>query len=500
MNRYLSGTPQRTFYSFFSGAIAVLAFSPYEIFPMAILSIALIIYLWLQSSPRSALFFGYIYGLGFFGFGVSWLHISINLFGGVNIVVAVFITFLLIAFLSLFPALTGYLTRKLHSKHDHGLSILLGIPILWTLGEWIRSWIFTGFPWLNLGYSQAGSVLNGFAPISGVFGISLVVVFTSVAIVSVFSADKKRQLILCSLIVLVWSFAWLAGTVKWTTRTEQELSVALIQGAVPQEIKWRADMRQPTMDLYRNLVQPHIQRDLIILPEAAIPVYFHQATDYINGYLNETRKNKNHILTGMPIYDRDTDKYYNGVVFLGDDINFYLKKHLVPFGEYLPLKFLLKNIIDSLNIPMSDFSSGPEVAPLLDAGKYKIGISICYEDTFGEEVIQGLPDAGILVNISNDAWFGDSVAPHQHLQMARMRALETGRYLLRATNTGITAIIDENGRIVSHLPQFIPASLTGDVAVFSGHTPYTRFGNYPVVIFCFCVLVFLAYSIKNTRV
>ncbi|MGK0297079.1 MAG: apolipoprotein N-acyltransferase [Gammaproteobacteria bacterium] len=494
MNRYISDKVQKYFYSFISGAIAPLAFSPYDVFPVVILSTVIIIYLWLHTSPRTALLYGYFYGLGFFGFGVSWIHISINLFGGVNIIGALILTFILVAFLSIFPAMTGYGLRKLKLNSYPCISVLILAPVLWTLGEWVRSWIFTGFPWLNLGYSQTDSVLNGFAPLLGVFGISFLIVFTSAIVVSLFSANKKQKLYLSIIIIFTWSCGWLTEKVNWTTPTEENLSVALIQGAIPQKIKWRPDMRQPTMDLYINLTQPYARNDLIIWPEAAIPIYYNQAQSYIEKLLETTRTNQNNLLTGMPVYDKNTDKFYNSVVFLGNDISFYYKKHLVPFGEYLPLKFLFNKFIVFFNIPMADFSTGPDVSPILDAGRYKIGISICYEDVFGNEVIQALPEAGVLVNISNDAWFGDSAAPHQHLQMARMRAMETGRYLLRATNTGITAIIDEKGIIISRLPQFIPGSLTGNITIFNGSTFYSRFGNYPVILFCLFILSIIFYK------
>jgi apolipoprotein N-acyltransferase len=492
----MTGKIKNSFYSFISGAIAPLSFSPFDLFPFAIISTALIIYIWIHSNPRSALHYGYIYGLGFFGFGVSWIHISINLFGGVNIIGAIFLTLLLIAFLSLFPAITGYASRKLSLKSYPNISTILLIPVLWTLGEWVRSWIFTGFPWLSIGYSQTNSSLHGYAPIFGVFGISFLTILSSTIIVTLFLSNRKRKIVLCTIFLLTWACGWLSGIIKWTKPTQEKISVALIQGAVPQEVKWHPDMRQPTKDLYEELTLPHVQKDLIIWPEAAIPAYYHQSEDYINKLLETTRTNQNHLLTGMPTYDRNSEKFFNSVVFLGDDISFYHKKHLVPFGEYLPLKMLLGKFIEYFKIPMASFSSGPDVEPLLDAKHYKIGISICYEDTFGNEIIHSLPDAGILVNISNDAWFGDSVAPHQHLQMARMRAMETGRFLLRATNTGITAIINEKGQIISRLPQFKPASLTGNVSLFRGSTLYSRYGNYPMIIFC---LIFLSITIYKSR-
>jgi apolipoprotein N-acyltransferase len=497
MNRYISDKVQKYFYSFISGAIAPLAFSPFDVFPLAILSTVIILYLWLNTNPRTALLYGYFYGLGFFGFGVSWLHISINLFGGINIIGALFLTFILVAFLSIFPAMTGYGLRKLKLNSYPTISVIILAPALWTLGEWVRSWIFTGFPWLNLGYSQTDSALSGFAPLLGVFGISFLIVFTSALVFSLVAANNKQKLYLSIIIILTWSWGWLAGSVNWTTPTEESISVALIQGAIPQKIKWRPDMRQPTMDLYKNLTQPNAHNDLIIWPEAAIPIYYNQAQSFIESLQETTRKNNNNLLAGIPIYEKNTDNYYNGVVFFGKDVSFYYKKHLVPFGEYLPLKILLNKFVEFFKIPMADFSTGPDVPPILDAGRYKIGISICYEDAFGNEVIQALPEAGLLVNISNDAWFGDSTAPHQHLQMARMRAMETGRYLLRATNTGVTAIIDEKGRIISRIPQFIPASLTGNVKIYNGSTYYSSFGNYPIILFCFFVLLIIIYKKEN---
>ena len=502
MNSLISGKIPKSLLSLLSGTITPLAFSPYDIYPLSIISCALIIYIWLQSNPRLAFIYGYIFGLGFFGFGVSWLHISINLFGGVNLALSIVITALLIFFLSLFPAMTGYLSRKLLINNASMVPVILTVPATWTLSEWVRSWIFTGFPWLNVGYSQTNSVLNGIAPLLGVFGVSLAVVVTATAIVLFFQSKKAKQITLCSIVIIVWSLSWISEKQSWTNPASEKLSVALIQGSIPQEVKWDPIMRQPTLDLYQSLSQSYFDHDLIIWPEAAIPAYYHQVQEYLTELSQQARKNNARLLLGIPVREQPSGKYYNSIVLLGDDESFYFKKHLVPFGEYLPMKFLLKGIVDYLNIPISEFSAGPDVPPLLNTQDYKIGISICYEDTFGNEVIQALPQAGILVNISNDAWFGDSAAPHQHLQMARMRAMETGRYLLRATNTGVTAIINEKGLVLKRSPQFIPATLSGTALIFEGHTPYSRIGNYPVLLFCmFIVLFFIVdiYKGKNNK-
>ncbi len=498
MKPYLDVPITRTALAFISGLVSSLAFSPYHIFPLVFVSLAVIIYLWTISKPSQAGLLGYVFGLGYFGVGVSWLHISINLYGGIQLIGSYLLTFLLVAFLALFPALCGYLSSRLYLQKWPMMALVTGIPVYWTLSEWIRSWIFTGFPWLNIGYSQTESILNGVAPVLGVFGVCLATAMISSSLVALFIAGKNRYLLSISTVLIIMLASWASGKIQWSRSIEETLNVALIQGAVPQEIKWAPAMRQPTLDLYRDMTLAHLDKDLIIWPEAAIPAYYHQMQDYINELSQLAKNNGLNLLTGIPVYDGNTEEFFNSIVLLGEDTEFYYKRHLVPFGEYLPLKFLLGGIVKILNIPMADFSSGPDTPPLFDTGRYKFGISICYEDIFGNEIIQALPDVAFLVNVSNDAWFGDSAAPHQHMQMARMRALETGRFMLRATNTGVTAIIDEKGRIVSSSPQFTAVSLTGEVRLFAGHTPYSKFGNYPVMSYCLLILALMIYF-RNKR-
>ncbi len=464
-----------------AGAVLPLAYAPYNLWFVAILSSVVLIGLWLNSTPRLAFVTGYLYGLGLFGVGTGWLHISINLFGGVNLVGAILLTFVFVMFLALFPAGAGYLVARLYLRSWPICSRVLLIPAIWTLAEWVRSWIFTGFPWLNLGYTQTDSPLSGIAPLTGVFGVSLVVMFTAAVLVCLPAAPVRKQAPMLLAVLVLWGTSLFSSSHDWTVPRAANISVALVQGAVPQQLKWTPEMRQPTLDRYFDLTEPYLGSDLIIWPEAAIPAFYHQIESYIARLMQLTRATDSYLLTGMPYQDPQTGKYLNSVVMLGDEVSFYFKRHLVPFGEYLPLDFILRDVVDYLGIPMSDFSAGDDTPPVLLTDTFAMGISICYEDTFGDEVIKALPEAAILVNVSNDAWFGDSLAPHQHLQMARMRALESGRYLLRATNTGITAIINEKGRVVADIPQFMPATLAGTARLFDGMTPYAHTGNYPVL-------------------
>ena len=473
---------------FLSGALLPLAFSPYDYSAIAILSLAYLFYTVLNSTPRDAGLFGYAFGFGMFAIGVNWLHISINIFGGINLAGAIIITLALVAFLSLYPALVTYVYQRFFGNKGI-VTFIIAIPVLWILAEWIRASIFTGFPWLNIGYSQIDTPLSSLAPMLGVYGMSWFAALISATLVALFLTKHKTRAGIICMFFITWVALDSLNGINWTTEKGNVISVALIQGAIPQEIKWKPDQRQRTLDLYLSLSDQYRDSQLIIWPETAIPVLHNQAKEFIQ-QLADKAKNQNHdYLVGIPFKDLDSNRFYNGITVIGSNNDTYYKQHLVPFGEYLPFDKWLRPIFNLMKIPMSDFSAGQNRKPVVRAANEIIGVSICYEDVFGEEIIAALPDATLLVNISNDAWFGDSIAPHQHLQMARMRALETGRYMLRATNTGVSAIINEKGVITASSPQFIPHVTSDEVKPFEGLTPYARFGNLPVITVAFLLLL-----------
>jgi apolipoprotein N-acyltransferase len=476
--------------SLLAGACLPLAFSPIDFFPLALISPAVLFYFWLNASPRQAFISGYVFGLGFFGVGVSWVAVSFYQFGGMAMPLSVAATLLFVCFLALFPALMGWLSRRYFSTLNENLYLLLLLPALWVLFEWVRGWIFTGFPWLNLGYSQTDSPLLGLAPIVGVYGVSWAVVFGAALLVcAVVSADKKRYASLGVLLGL-WLVTFGLWQLSWSEEKGEPLTASLIQGNVPQNLKWRPDQRGPTIDLYTRLSRERWDRDIVIWPETALPAYLHQAQSFLEKMAVEAAENGGAtLLTGLPVMSEQNDsQYYNAVVRVAANATgevstqIYRKAHLVPFGEYIPFKSVLGRLLDILQVPMADFSRGEPDQELLEVGDNKIGMSICYEDAFGEEVIRALPAASLLVNVSNDAWFGDSFAPHQHLQMARMRAIETSRPMLRATNNGVSAMIDHRGTVLATSPQFEVAVLDGEVQPQQGLTPYVRVGNWPVLL------------------
>lgn len=431
-----------------------------------------------------------------FGVGVNWLHISINLFGGVNLGGAYIITFVLVAYLSLYPALVTYSYQRLF--HNKGITLFIVVmPVLWMLSEWLRSWGILGFPWLNIGYSQIDTPISSLAPLLGVYGVGWFTALISALLVILFLVTKRIRIVLISILFISWFALSLLGGINWTIEKSDGFSAALIQGAIPQEDKWRPEQRQKTLDLYLSLSEHYQDKQLIIWPETAIPVLHHQAQEIIQQMASTAKREKHDYLVGILFKDPDSNKFYNGITVIGSSNDTYYKQHLVPFGEYLPFDNFLRPILNFMKIPISDFSEGPNLKPVVHAANEIIGVSICYEDVFGEEIIQALPEATILVNISNDAWFGDSIAPHQHLQMARMRALETGRYMLRSTNTGVSTIIDEKGIITARSPQFIPHVLSSKIKTFEGLTPYARFGNCLVIISGFLLLIITSIRLKN---
>ncbi|MBS4095269.1 MAG: apolipoprotein N-acyltransferase [Sulfuricella sp.] len=465
---------------FFLGILTVAGFSPFDIFILPVVTLALLFRVLRQAHGHwTASRSGLVFGLGMFGAGVYWVYVSLHDFGGMPLPVAVVVTALFCTVLALFPALLGALQGRIGGTPT--VRYLLVMPALWVALEWTRGWLFTGFPWLALGYSQApDSPLAGYAALFGVYGVSLLVAVSAGALALLGERPLRKGLAL-ALLAGVWLGGWGLKQVAWTQPVGEPVSVSLLQGNIPQEMKWRPEKTAATLKLYRDLALGSRGR-LIVMPETALPLFIDQIPrPYYESLAAHAVELNGDVIMGAPEYDGQ--HYFNSVLAFGvEPVQLYRKVHLVPFGEFIPLKpfgpWLVHQV---LNIPLDDFARGADnQAPLRAAGQ-KLALAVCYEDVFGEEMIRALPEATMLVNISNDAWFGESVAPWQHLQIARMRALETGRYMLRATNTGVTAILDQRGATVKIAPQAEITRLDGMAQGFSGATPYVRWGNLPVL-------------------
>jgi apolipoprotein N-acyltransferase len=460
-----------------AGALAVAGFAPLGLWLLPLLSLALLFGLLARTlSVRSGFLIGLAWGLGFFVAGVSWIFISLSVYGGMAAWLATLATFLFCAFLALFPAMTGALQARW--RVSPALRLLGVVPLVWSVMEWVRGWILTGFPWLVMGYSQVpASPLAGYAPVTGVYGVSyLLALIAALLAWSVTGRGQLTQRAWAAVTIVTLGVGGQAlRAIAWTTPDGAPTSVALLQGNIPQDMKWLPEKTHATLESYARMAAAS-PAQLIVMPETALPVFESDLPDfYLEGLASLAQKNDGDILTGIPTGTLE-GAYYNSAISLGTaPSQLYSKVHLVPFGEYIPLKNLL-------HIPLSDFARGAIDQRPLAIGGQRVAVDICYEDTFGEEIIRQLPEASVLVNLSNLAWFGDSFAPWQHAQMSQMRALETGRMMLRATNTGVTAIIDAHGHMLARLPLFTSGSLSGEIQGYAGSTPYVRWGNAPVLI------------------
>lgn len=466
--------------AFGAGAVSVLAFAPFDLFLLPLLTLALLFRLWLDSTPQGAFRLGWLFGLGFMGFGVFWLRISIDQFGNVGTPLAIGITLAFVLIVALYFGLAGWLGHVTEGGRE--VQLLLVFPAVWGLIEWLRGWMLTGFPWLSLGYSQIDSPLAGYAPVIGVYGAGWLLAVSAGLLVLVW-LDRRLRLWWGGAFVLIWAGGFLLLQPVWTRPAGEPLHVSLVQANIPQELKWSRAARLPTLEKYAERTRESRDSDLVIWPETAVPDFLHQVDEeFLQPLARETGRQGTHLLVGVPVLNLETSLYYNGAVVLGEkEYSAYFKRHLVPFGEFLPFRTLLGPLLEFMEIPMSNFAPGSHRRPLVQVGDTPVGVSICYEDAFGSEVVQALPEAAYLVNMSNDAWFGDSLAPHQHLQIARMRALETGRPLLRATNTGISALIGARGEILAATGAFEETVLRGEIQPMSGSTPFVRTGNTAVV-------------------
>ena len=457
------------------GVLAVPGFAPTGWYPLPILSLALLFYLLREATPGSAFVAGWGYGLGLFLAGVSWVYVSLSTYGGMAPVLAALATLLFCCFIALQPAVGLWLAARL--SRPGWLRSALAMPAAWALLEWVRDWLFTGFPWLALGYSQAphsplpGSVLAGWAPLLGVYGVSLLAALTAGALAS----RRPRAL---AVAVLIWLAGWGWQQVPWTRPLDPPVSVALLQGNVAQELKFRPEKLQQTLLDYGRAVLASEAR-LIVLPETALPILRAAVPgDYLAMLAEHGRRNGGDVVLGVP--EEEGERYFNSVISLGSaPEGRYRKAHLVPFGEFLPWGFAW--VLRVLSIPMSDFSSGASAQPPLSAAGQKLAVNICYEDAFGAERITAARASTLLLNLSNDAWFGASLAPWQHLQIGAMRSLEAGRWQLRANNTGITAVIDQHGQVRTQLAPFTRGTLAARAQGMTGDTPYLLWGNWPTL-------------------
>ena len=468
----------RLLLAFALGAFCVIGFAPNGVSPAPTGALLGLFILWRQaSSARMAALFGLAWGLGCFGVGVSWVYVSLSQFSGLAPALSVAATFLFCFYLALYPAFAGALFARWRSLNAtsnwHDILLFAG---LWTLSEWLRGNLLTGFPWLSVGYSQSPpSPLAGYAAVLGVYGLGFVV-----ALLGGLLAVGWRSLRHLTFVLIILVLGFSLTKVDWTTPHGKPLAVNLLQGNVPQDVKWSPQQIAFSVERYVALASqttPARNAVLTVLPETALPLFLNEVPREIL----QTLTQHGDVLFGVPVINKNRS-YVNAAVAISPALSMqaYAKRHLVPFGEYAPPGF--DWFFKFLRIPMSGFTPGQDSPPPMLIADQRIAPNICYEDLFGEELLYALPQATLLLNMSNTAWFGDSLAQPQHLQISQMRALETGRVMLRATNTGMTAMVLPNGIVAAQLPPFTSGVLRVEAQGYTGLTPYARWGNALILL------------------
>jgi apolipoprotein N-acyltransferase len=486
---------------FVSGALLMLSFAPVGWYLLTPLLLLPLLYGFLVSTPRTAAAYGFWFGAGLFLAGTYWLYISIHVFGQAPLILAIFLMLALVVIMGLYYAAAGWLTARLCD--GDAMRLLLVAPSVWVAIEWIRGWFLSGFPWMSLGYGQIDTPFVGFAPVLGVYGISLLVLFSTTAILVAVAGNVRQQLRwpLAVAALLPLLAGYLLQNIQWTEEAGPAMRTTIVQGGVSQDRKWLPEQFRPTLVLYRNSLTRHPDSQLIVWPEVAIPSYIHLVEDYVATLQGDLASRDQSLLFGILEADVETKRVYNSAVLLdGVDRQIYRKRHLVPFGEFFPVPDFVREWMRLMSLPNSDITSGEPVQPLLRTPDgQKLSVAICYEDAYAAEQLYALPDATILINVSNDAWFGDSIAPHQHLEIARMRAVEVGRPVVRATNTGISTFISADGTLGGTVRQFAADTVTEDVVPRQGLTPYARFGNAPSIVLVLIIIAGFAWRDYRER-
>ena len=483
--------------SVIAGATTTLAFAPFDFSWLAFITLAVAFALWNTLPLRQATISGWLFGMGLQCSGISWIFHSLYTHGSAPAYFAVLLIFLLSCYLSLYTGLAVYVVRRFIPS-SVTVRLLLLLPMSWVLFEWLQGYIMTGFAWMQLGYTQIDLPLSGFAPVFGSHAVSGLVAVCAGALVLSMKylrvSNTRGLLSLAVAVTLLWSAGALLKKVDWTQPEGEPIRVSVIQGNIAQKDKWKLQMKQPTLDLYRQLTLQQQDVDLVVWPETAVPDYLHRIQPYLRQLRTEMEKKDADLLLGLFI--KTDGRLLNSMVNVSNE-EIYHKRHLVPLGEYIPLRVLIEFFNRFVKIPMSDIASGDEDQALMSVADVPAGITICFEEAFARDVIKDLPEAKLLINVSNDAWFEDSHEPHQHHAIARMRALEAGRYMIRSTNTGISSLIGPHGEVVEQVPQFETAVLRGEVQPLSGATPFVRWGDWLIVSLCVVVMAGLGFRNRS---
>ncbi|HTY51484.1 MAG TPA: apolipoprotein N-acyltransferase [Steroidobacteraceae bacterium] len=463
-----------------AGALLSAAFAPLDQWWLAVLCPALLMALLEGEPPGRAAALGFWFNAGTFTAGTYWLYISVHQIGHAPLWLSFLAMGGLIGIMALYGALLGFVAARCLPPAG-ALRYLVGLPAAWVLIEWWRGWFLTGFPWLSLGYSQTDTVLRHAAPVLGVYGLSALLLVGAGAVVLLVRGSSRQRVLAAAVLAFTWLAPWLLCRIEWTDTAGPPVRVAVAQGAIPEDEKWQEDNRQPTLDRYRDLTRQAFGAGVIVWPEAAAPDLAEDLQDYLLGLYHEAHAHGSALVLGI-LRETPEGDYYNSILAMGEEVAWYDKRHLVPFAEVFPVPGFVANWLRLLDLPYSGFRRGAARQAPLHAGGLILAPTICYDDAYGSDDLGELATATALVTVTNDGWFGRSSARYQHLQIARMRAIETRRYLIRAANDGISAVIGPDGQVLAQAPSYSPQVLRAEVTPRVGLPPYAHTGNWLIIL------------------
>jgi apolipoprotein N-acyltransferase len=482
-----------------AGMLLALSFAPFGWWPMAILMPAVLFWLWEDATPRRAAVLGFWFNAGTFSVGTYWLYIAIKQIGHAPLVLALFLMVGLVAIMGAYHALLGWLVAKFLPERG-ALRWMVGIPGAWLFIEWWRSWFLSGFGWLALGYAHTDNWLGALAPVIGQYGLGLVTLMMAGALVAALLGDRRTRIASGALYLVVWGAAFGLRGVEWTEPYSRPITVAVVQGAIPQDEKWIGDNLESILELYKTRTREAHGAALIVWPESAIPDLANNHIEFYRDVYQEASAHGSSLMMGTLRAEENTktgeEEYFNSVLSMDKatpGVGWYDKHHLVPFTEVVPLPEKMRNWLAVMDLPYSSFNRGAAQQPPLEAAGQRISASVCYEDAYGATQLPALRTATMLVNVTNDAWFGHSTARYQHLQISRMRAMEAGRPMVRAANDGVSAVIGQRGEILASAPEYEANVMRAEVQPRIGLTPYARSGNWPIVCLALVFGLFGAY-------
>jgi apolipoprotein N-acyltransferase len=474
--------------AFVAGMALALTFAPIDLWPLAFVAPAVLMWLWQDSTPRRAAVHGFWFNAGTFAVGTYWLYIAIAEIGHAPLLLTLFLMLGLIAIMSSYHLLLGWFVAK-HLPARGALRWIVGIPGAWLFTEWLRGWFLTGFGWLSLGYSQTDTWLAGLAPVIGQFGVGLAVLIVAGALLTLWLGSQRERVAAGAVIAVVFGASFVLHGHSWTNPSGPPISVAIVQGAIPQDEKWIDENLDKTLEIYRDLTRQAHGAKIIVWPESAIPDLANNHIDFYKTVYQEASAKGSSLVMGTMRMEENPktgeEQFFNSVLAMdraSPGVGWHDKHHLVPFTEFVPVPDFVREWLRLRNLPSADFTHGAAAQEPFEAGGQKIAASICYEDGYGSTQLPALRTATLLVNVTNDAWFGESTARYQHLQISRMRALEAGRPMVRAANTGVSAVIESDGRIVATAAEYAPTVLVSDVQPRIGLTPYAWTGNSLIVV------------------